>query len=216
MITTHTPESLIKFEEDVCDAFMNKEVRAPVHLYSNNETQMIEVFKQIREQDWCFCTWRSHYQCLLKGVPEDKLLEAIKDGKSISLNFPEYKIFSSAIVTGSIPIAIGVALANKWEGNDEHVYLFVGDMASETGSFEENYKYAVNHDLPITFVIENNKKSVCTETYDVWGIDAPTHKPKMIVGDMGDHIAISHKEKIIYYEYENKYPHAGTGTRIQF
>ena len=49
----------------------------------------------------------------LKGVPEKLLEKEILDGKSISLCFPKYKIYSSAIVGGIIPIALGVALANK-------------------------------------------------------------------------------------------------------
>lgn len=202
MITTHTVESLIQFENSVCDSFMNKEITAPVHLYSNNEEKMLEIFQNIKEDDWVFCTWRSHYQCLLKGVPVNVLLDEIKAGKSISLNFKDYKIFSSAIVAGNIPIAVGVALANKLQNKQEHVYCFVGDMASETGCFSENYKYAVNYDLPITFVIENNKKSVCTDTLKTWNQSKLTHYGNM--------------NKIIYYEYDNKYPHAGTGVRIQF
>ena len=202
MITNHTKESLIQFEDSVCEAFMNKEVKAPVHLYSNNEEKMLEIFQNIKEEDWVFCSWRSHYQCLLKGVPSDLLLDEIKAGKSISLNFKDYKIFSSAIVTGNIPIAVGVALANKLQNKKGYVYCFVGDMTSETGCFSENYKYAINYDLPITFVIENNSKSVCTDTLKTWKQDELTYKNGM--------------DKIIYYEYENKYPHAGTGVRIQF
>jgi len=202
MITNHTKESLIQFEDSVCEAFMNKEVKAPVHLYSNNEEKMLEIFQNIKEEDWVFCSWRSHYQCLLKGVPSDLLLDEIKAGKSISLNFKDYKVFSSAIVTGNIPVATGVALANKLQNKEGHVYCFVGDMTSETGCFSENYKYAINYDLPITFVIENNNKSVCTDTLKTWKQDELTYKNGM--------------DKIIYYEYENKYPHAGTGVRIQF
>jgi TPP-dependent pyruvate/acetoin dehydrogenase alpha subunit len=202
MITNHTKESLIQFEDSVCEAFMNKEIKAPVHLYSNNEEKMLEIFQNIKEEDWVFCSWRSHYQCLLKGVPADVLLDEIKTGKSISLNFKDYKIFSSAIVTGNIPIAVGVALANKLQNKKGHVYCFVGDMISETGCFTENYKYAVNMNLPITFVIENNFKSVCTDTLKTWN----QHKLTYHGGT----------NKIIYYEYENKYPHAGTGVRIQF
>lgn len=202
MITTHTEQTLIDFELKVCESFSKKEILAPVHLYSGNETQMIEIFKKVNSQDWIFCSWRSHYQCLLKGVPEDILLTEIKKGKSISLSFKEYKIFSSAIVTGNIPIAVGVALSNKIKNNNEHVWCFVGDMTSETGCFAENYKYSINYDLPITFVVENNGKSVCTDTLKTWKQDKLTYGKNM--------------SKLIYYEYESKYPHAGTGVRIQF
>jgi len=201
MITNYTPQDLIDFELKVCDAWKNKEIRAPVHLYSNNEEQMIDIFRRINENDWVFCSWRSHYQCLLKGVPQEKLLADIKKGRSISLCYPEYKVFSSAIVTGIIPIATGVAFDISRKGDAEWVWCFVGDMTAETGCFHENWKYAVNQDLPITFVIEDNGKSVCTETKPVWNLSECSYQ---------------NSSKVLYYKYENKYPHAGTGERIIF
>lgn len=197
----HTPESLIQFENSVCESWRNKEIRAPVHLYYGNEKQMIDVFEKIREQDWVFCSWRSHYQCLLKGVPPERLLQDIKNGRSMSLNYPEYRIMSSAIVTGVIPIANGKAFDIKRKGLDEHVYCFVGDMTAETGCFDENYRYSSNHNLPITWVVEDNGKSVCTDTQKTWRYHLPSYR---------------YKSNVIHYTYENKYPHAGTGERIMF
>jgi pyruvate dehydrogenase E1 component alpha subunit len=193
---------LVQFETHVAEIFNSGVIKAPVHLYDGNEEQIIEVFKNIKDEDWIFCTWRSHYQCLLKGVPQERLLADIIDGKSITLCYPEYNIYSSAIVTGSIPIATGVALDIKRKNQTNHVWCFVGDMASETGTFFENYKYALNHDLPITFIIEDNNKSVCTDTRKVWNTDKLAFN--------------SNENKIIYYSYTSKYPHAGAGKRIQF
>ena len=65
MITNLTAEDLIRFEDRVADAFNSGLIRAPVHLYDGNENQMIEVFDDVKEQDWIMCSWRSHYQCLL-------------------------------------------------------------------------------------------------------------------------------------------------------
>lgn len=203
MKTHHTKETLINFELKVCESFKNKEILAPVHLYYGNEHEMLQIFEIINENDWVFCSWRSHYQCLLKGVSEELLLSEIKQGKSISLNFPEYKIFSSAIVGGNIPVATGVALANKLQKKNDHVYCFVGDMTSETGCFSENYKFSLNYDLPITWIIEDNGKSVCTDTLNTWNESELTYEKGSF-------------EKIIYYKYESIYPHAGTGERIQF
>lgn len=195
-------EELIKFETDIADCFNNALIKAPVHLYDGNEEQMISIFKNVNPKDWVFCTWRSHYQCLLKGVPQEQVKQDILDGKSITLCYPEYNIYSSAIVTGNIPIATGVALDIKRKGGDNHVWCFVGDMTSETGAFFENWKYSVNHDLPITYVIENNEKSVCTDTKKVWNSE--------------ELYFAKETRKIIYYEYQTKYPHAGAGQRIQF
>jgi len=104
---------LINFENDIANTFNEGKIRAPVHLYSNNEKFLINFFKKIKKNDWVFCSWRSHYQCLLKGVPPKKLKQEILDGKSISLCFPEYKIYSSAIVGGVLPISVGLALSLK-------------------------------------------------------------------------------------------------------
>ena len=197
-----TKEQLVDFETDIANCFNNAMIKAPVHLYDGNEEQMINIFKNVKPEDWIFCSWRSHYQCLLKGVPQEQLKQDILDGKSITLCYPEYNVYSSAIVTGNIPIATGVALDIKRKGGTNHVWCFVGDMTSETGTFFENWKYAVNHDLPITYVIENNGKSVCTETHKVWNTD--------------ELYFAKETRKIIYYEYQTKYPHAGAGARIQF
>ena len=197
-----TKEQLVDFETDIANCFNNAMIKAPVHLYDGNEEQMINIFKNVEPEDWIFCSWRSHYQCLLKGVPQEQLKQDILDGKSITLCYPEYNVYSSAIVTGNIPIATGVALDIKRKGGTNHVWCFVGDMTSETGTFFENWKYAVNHDLPITYVIENNGKSVCTETHKVWNTD--------------ELYFAKETRKIIYYEYQTKYPHAGAGARIQF
>ena len=110
MITNLTAKDLINFEDRVADAFNSGLIRAPVHIYHGNENQMIEVFGDVKEQDWIMCSWRSHYQCLLKGVPEDVLYRDILAGRSISLCYPKEQIFSSAIVGGSISIATG----QKW------------------------------------------------------------------------------------------------------
>ena len=194
---------LIEFENRVCDLFNEGLIRAPIHLYSGNEDKMIDIFQNVKKEDWCFCTWRSHYQCLLKGVNPEVLIKDILNGKSIALSYTSHNIYSSAIVTGIIPIAVGVAMDIKMKKGENHVWCFVGDMTSETGSFYENYKYSINMDLPITFVIENNFKSVCTDTLKTWGQKESTYSKQVY-------------DKIIYYEYENKYPHAGSGKRIQF
>jgi pyruvate dehydrogenase E1 component alpha subunit len=197
---TYTPEELIAFEEDIADCFNKKMIKAPVHLYNGNEQQMIDVFKDIKDEDWVMCTWRSHYQCLLKGVPPEELKAAILAGKSITLSFEKYNILSSAIVAGILPIAVGTAMGLKLAGKPGMVHVFVGDMTSETGTFHENYKYSYLHDLPIRFIVEDNEVSVCTPTKKVWN---PNDK------ELTD-------SRIIRYSYKSKYPHAGAGARIQF
>jgi len=80
-----TTKQLVDFESDIAECFNSSQIKAPVHLYDGNEQQMIDIFKQVQPHDWIFCSWRSHYQCLLKGVPSTLVKEEILNGKSIAL-----------------------------------------------------------------------------------------------------------------------------------
>ena len=194
---------LIKFEDDIARTFNDGKIRAPIHLSSNNEKFLLKFFKRVKKNDWVFCSWRSHYQCLLKGVPPKVLKKEIMDGKSISLCFSKYKIYSSAIVGGILPISLGVALSLKRKKSKSKVYCFIGDMTSETGIAHETIKYSIQKNLPIHFIIEDNTKSVCTDTRKTWSMKKLTYEKV--------------KSKFItYYKYKNKYPHAGAGKRVQF
>lgn len=213
MKVTLTPEDLIAFEDEVCKHFADRKIRAPVHLDNGNEEQLIHVFSYlVDESDWVMGSWRQHYKCLLKGVPQEKLMEAIIEGKSISLCFPEYNVISSAIVGGILPIAVGTAMGIKRQGGTNKVVCFLGEMTSESGAFHEALKYSLNHDLPIVFVIECNHKSVCTPTLPVWNMEDYTYRGKKSLGGK----VFSFNEKVLWYDYESKFPHAGTGSRIQF
>ncbi len=197
------PEELIAVEDDLADEYNASKIKAPVHLYSGNEREMIDVFDRVRADDWVLCSWRSHYQCLLKGVPPEEVKAEIMAGHSITLNFPEHRVLSSAIVTGVLPIAVGLGLGIQREGGKERVWCFLGDMTSETGSAHECIKYVQNHELPVHFVIEDNGKSVCTDTRETWGVDTLTYEN-------------ADNPYVTYYQYETKYPHAGAGQRVQF
>jgi TPP-dependent pyruvate/acetoin dehydrogenase alpha subunit len=209
---------LIAFERGIADAFNSGMIRAPVHLSGGNESQLIEIFKNIANDDWVCGSWRMHYQCLLKGVPPEQLRADILAGRSITLCYPTHRIISSAIVGGIVPIALGLALAIKRAGGSEKVWCFVGDMTARTGIFHECREYAVGWDLPITFIIEDNGKSVMTSTEDVW-VDQPVRR---WCRDSGEIITVTQviwrakESKTIRYFYTFLYPHAGAGKRVQF
>jgi pyruvate dehydrogenase E1 component alpha subunit len=203
MNSTWTVNSLKDFEKKVADLFNSGKIRAPVHLSDGTENNLIEIFKDVKDQDWVLCSWRSHYQCLLKGVPPEKVMGEIVNGKSISLGFPEFKIISSAIVGGNIPIALGVALSEKINKSSNHVWCFMGDMTSETGIAQTSIRYAEKHDLPVTFIVEDNDLSVQTKTRKVWQT-----KTLRIEENMSN--------KVIHFKYKSRYPHAGAGQRILF
>jgi pyruvate dehydrogenase E1 component alpha subunit len=111
----------------------------------------------------------------------------------------EHRFYSSAIVGGQLPIAVGVAAALKRKGCHRKVWCFLGDMAATTGAFHETHTYAYMHDLPIAFVIEDNGVSCNTPTKECWG-GGFYGRAKNVRG----------------YTYERTWPHVGIGRFVQF
>jgi TPP-dependent pyruvate/acetoin dehydrogenase alpha subunit len=205
---------LVSFEEDIAKIYENGRIKAPVHLRSGNEANLVEVFKGVSEEDYVFSTWASHLHCLLKGVPKSLVKKDILEGRSITLHYPEYKVFSSAIVGGIAPIATGVAKAlSLKKGNKSRVFCFLGDMSFHTGIVNESIRYSIGHDLPITWVIEDNGKSVGTETEPTCGI-----KTEVLFDSLKNLKSVcgATEVDIIYYRYESHYPHSGTGVFVEF
>lgn len=191
-------KDLIDFELEIKKIYEAGKIKAPIHLSGNNEDSLINIFKKIKKNDWVFSTWRNHYHALLKGIPVNWLKKEIIAGRSMGINNIKYKFYSSAIVAGTIPIALGVAKALKLKKKKQKVWVFIGDMTFETGMFHECYKYAKNHKLPLKFVVEDNNLSTNTPTNKVW-----VKKSKI-------------PKDVIYYKYKRKYPHHGTGGWVLF
>lgn len=208
MTETWTVESLRAFEEEVRDIYAAGKIRAAIHLSRGNETQLLEIFKGIDQSDYVFSTYRSHYHALLHGVPRGKVMGEIHKGHSIHLTFPEHYFYTSAIVAGCLPIALGTALGIKRRGTAQHVWCFVGDMAGSTGAFHEAYKYAYGHNLPIRFVVECNDLSTNTPTSVVWG-SVHRHRPGWQIS----------KPSPWFWEYcydREGWPHVGAGVFVNF
>ena len=157
-------DKLIKFETRIADLYEKKKIKGPIHLSGNNENQLIKIFKKINKQDWVFVGWRNHYHALLKGCDQKKIEMQIINGKSMTLNSYKDKFFSSSIVGGVLPIALGVSLSLKRKKSKSKVWVFIGDMTYETGVFYECYKYSRNMKLPLKIVVEDNNLSTNTPT----------------------------------------------------
>jgi TPP-dependent pyruvate/acetoin dehydrogenase alpha subunit len=191
-------QDLIQFEEDIVQHWESGKIRGPVHLSNGNENQLIEIFKRIKPSDWVFSTWRSHYHAFLKGIDSQWIEQEILKGKSITLCNIDEKFYASAIVTATLPLALGVAKSIKMSNGSDKVWCFVGDMCFETGIFYEVHKYARNFDLPLYFVVEDNGISTYTPTEATWGVK------REVPAD------------VIHYTYKSKYPHYGSGKWVAF
>ena len=196
---TLTNSNLISFESEVKKYYEDGKITAPVHLSEGNEKELLEIFQYVHPEDWVFSSWRNHYHALLHGIDQKKLLNEIIEGCSMSTNSLKPKFYSSSIVGGIIPIALGAAYALKTKKSDRRVWCFIGDMTFETGIFYEAYKYKTNFDLPLQFVVEDNNLSTNTPTDEAWG---------GVKRDVPD--------DVIYYKYERGYPHHGTGNWVLF
>ena len=193
-----TSDDLKTFEEEVKVTYEAGGIKAPVHLAGGNEEKLIDIFQYVHPDDWVFASWRNHYHALLHGVDRDVLMDLVVRGKSMSVYSTKPKFYSSSIVGGIIPIAVGTAKAQKINGSKNKTWCFVGDMTFESGIFYEAHKYVRNHDLPLQFVVEDNGLSTNTPTDKAWGgsRDIP--------------------DDVIYYKYERDYPHHGTGNWVLF
>ena len=197
-------EEIINFEDKIADLYKAGKIKSPIHLGGTNEDKLIEIFKNIKKDDWIFGTWRNHYQWLLSGRDPEKLKQLILDNHSMHVF--DNKFFTSAIVGGIAPIALGVAWSLKRKKSKNIVWCFLGDMGASTGIAMESFRYACGHDLPIIFVVEDNGLSVRTDTLKSWGCKSCDLQCN----------ANSIGQKIHRYTYERKWPHAGCGVFVLF
>lgn len=188
---------LLDFEEEVAAAFDAGEISGPIHLCSPEQAEpLIELFHEVRPEDWVLSTWRSHWHALLKGVPREDVMGEILNGRSMMLHFPKHKFMTSAIMGGLLPIAVGLAAAG------EKVWCFVGDMGASTGAFRDAWKYAHGHNLTVTFIVEDNGLSTNSPTAEVWGSPLVPHPPG--------------RNLVRGYQYKRTVSHYGTGKYVPF
>lgn len=187
------------FEKEIISLFKETKIKTPVHLSGGNEDKILEIFREIKPEDYVFSTHRSHYHYLLKGGSRKELLQMIIDGKSMHIFSKKLNFFSSSIVAGCAAIAAGVALALKKKNSNQHVWCFIGDGAEEEGHFYEAVRYVDGWNLPCTFIIEDNNRSVAT--------------PKI---DRYNKSEINWPGCVKRYHYNPTYPHYGDGTFVDF
>jgi pyruvate dehydrogenase E1 component alpha subunit len=194
-----TEKELIEFEKRIAKRWDNAEIPYYIHLSGGNEKQLIEIFQRIKPEDYVFSTHRSHYHYLLKGGSPEKLEEMILGGRSMHIIDRSLNFISSAIVAGIPTTAAGVALALKRKNSKNAVWCFVGDAAEGEGHFYEAVRYVDGHNLPCTFVIEDNDRSVETPKIERYGTSE-----------------IKWPSCVIRYSYIPAWPHAGTGKFVDF
>lgn len=188
-----TEEELIAFENRIGDLYMDNKLPFLFHLSGGNEKELIDIFKDIKEGDYVISNHRSHYHALLHGIPPEVVEDRILNGRSMFIYDRERNFFCSAIIGGTPSIAAGIAWALKQKGSDKKVWCFIGDGTEDNGHTYEAIRYVDGFDLPCTFVIENNNRSVETTNEERWGKTA-------------DYVWNSPSVRKYYYDIT--YPHA--------
>ena len=153
-------------EESLVEPILNGEVVCPVHLCSGQEAVATGVCAALKDTDYVFGTHRSHGHYLAKGGSMEKLVAEIfgketgcsrgRGGSMHILDTEVGMIGSAPIVAGTIPLAVGAALASSIRNEKRVTVSFFGDGAAGEGVLYESLNFAALKKLPILFVCENN------------------------------------------------------------
>jgi len=188
-----TKEDLIEFENHIGELYLDNKLPFLFHLSCGNEDELIDIFKEIKPGDYVISNHRSHYHALLHGIPPEVVEDRILNGRSMFIYDRERNFFCSAIIGGTPAIAAGIAWALKRKGSKQKVWCFIGDGTEDNGHTYEAVRYAEGFDLPVTFIIENNNRSVESTNEERWGKAAEYEW---------------NSPHVIKYHYEITYPHA--------
>ncbi|MEU0137160.1 pyruvate dehydrogenase (acetyl-transferring) E1 component subunit alpha [Streptomyces sp. NPDC006296] len=155
-----------RFEERCVELYSAAAIRGFVHLYIGEEAVAVGVHQALTEQDAVVSTYREHGHALARGVPPEAVMAEMYGrvtgcsrgrGGSMHLFEPGRRFYGgNAIVAGGLPLAAGLALADRMRGGDQVTCCFFGDGAFAEGEFHETANLAALWGLPVLFVCENN------------------------------------------------------------
>lgn len=155
-----------RFEEKLVELYPAQEIKTPVHLSIGQEAVAAGVCAHLQKEDLIFSNHRNHGHCIAKGINIKYLMAELYGratgcsggrGGSMHPAEPECGILgTSAIVGGSIPLAVGAALASRMKRDGKVTVAFFGDGAVDQGVFHESMNFAALKKLPVVFICENN------------------------------------------------------------
>ncbi|MEU6538506.1 pyruvate dehydrogenase (acetyl-transferring) E1 component subunit alpha [Streptomyces sp. NPDC047000] len=161
-----------RFEERCVELYSAARIRGFMHLYIGEEAVAVGVNEALTEQDAVVSTYREHGHALARGVPADAIMAEMfgkvtgcSRGRGGSMHlFDARRRFygGNAIVGGGLPLAAGLALADRMTGRDRVTCCFFGDGAFAEGEFHETANLAALWRLPLLLVCENNRYAMGT------------------------------------------------------
>lgn len=166
------------FEERVSSRFRESLIPGFVHVSIGQEAIAAGVCGTLRDSDFITTTHRGHGHCLAKGADPDAMMAELfgratgtcgGKGGSMHIADPSIGILgANGIVAAGLPIAVGAALAARTRGSDAVAVAFAGEGTVHSGAFHEALTLAVLWELPVLFVIENNRFAEFTDTEAMW------------------------------------------------
>lgn len=155
-----------RFEEKCAELYSAGQIRGFLHLYIGEEAVAAGVMSALTRDDAVVATYREHGHALARGIAMGPLMaemcgkqEGPSHGRGGSMHvFDAATRFygGNAIVGGGLPLAVGLALADKLAGRPRATTCFFGDGAVAEGTFHESLNLAALWALPVLFVCENN------------------------------------------------------------
>lgn len=157
-------------EESIAELYPEQEMRCPVHLCIGQEAAEAGSGLALENRDYAISGHRSHGHYLAKGGDLKAMMAEIygkatgcADGKGGSMHLIDLDagfLGAAPIVSSTIPIGVGAALASKMKGEGRVIMVYLGDGSVETGVFHESLNFAALKKLPVVFLCENNLYSV--------------------------------------------------------
>jgi pyruvate dehydrogenase E1 component alpha subunit len=155
-----------RFEEKSAELYSATKIRGFLHLYIGEEAVAVGVMAALTPDDAVVATYREHGQALARGMSANSIMaemygkqEGCSRGRGGSMHLfdAETRFYGgNAIVAGGIPLAVGLALADKMQGRKRVTSCFFGDGAVAEGDFHESMNLASLWKLPVLFLCENN------------------------------------------------------------
>lgn len=155
-----------QFEDKAAELYSATKIRGFLHLYNGEEAVAVGVMATLTPEDAVVATYREHGQALARGMSAGTImaemygkLEGCCRGRGGSMHlFDAATRFygGNAIVGGGLPLAVGLALADKMQGRNRVTCCFFGDGAVAEGNFHESLNLAALWHLPVLFLCENN------------------------------------------------------------
>jgi pyruvate dehydrogenase E1 component alpha subunit len=155
-----------RFEEKCAELYSAAKIRGFLHLYVGEEAVAVGAMQALEPDDAIVATYREHGHALVRGVPMNSIMAEMFGkqegccrgrGGSMHLFDAAMRFYGgNAIVGGGLPLAVGLALADKMQGRRRVTACFFGEGAVAEGEFHESMNLAALWKLPILFCCENN------------------------------------------------------------